>query len=191
MVTDGLFISHDNLEDIDIIVDDIIRRPFWSHKRAGRTIPLVVIAQFTQGRDILQIVQPFFRVNAEHAKHWGSPANQRFNVANLGTGKVHFALAQGKELIGRAAVRNGIVFEFSRLCKELGSRVIGCLYPVGGSFEFSGVLLGVCHKILQRLPLAVRTDDNNTRFLQMIGNGHDTLLIEGGSFLQGQGRIGR
>ena len=90
-----LRIVHGLLHSGFIELYDIFRSAFGGYQSPGRAVPFVIVSQFAQGGNVFQQRIPFFGKQAQYPQFRLVAVDQFGNVGNLGTGEIHFSLAQG------------------------------------------------------------------------------------------------
>ena len=104
-------ILHGLAEGFHIEVHDLLRGALGQHQRTGGTVPFLVVAQLAQGGHVGIFGQTGGVEHAQDAQFGLVTAAQGGHVGHLGAGEVHFALAQGQQLVGGTAVGDGLVIE--------------------------------------------------------------------------------
>ena len=178
-------VLHGLAEGVHVELDDFVRRSGGHHEAAGGTVPLAIVAEFPEGGDVGIFGQAFLGEDAEDAQFGLAAAHEVGDVRNLGAGEVHFALTQGKQLVGGAAVGDGLVLEIGGAGEELGGGVVGGFHAVGRAAVGRLFLAGL-HQVAQSLPRAVGGHDHDAGFGQMVAKRDDVLYGEGGARLHGQ-----
>ena len=143
----NIFVFHGLFESVFIEFNYIFRGTFRGDNSAGGAIPFIVVAEFAECRNVRQLGITLFIKYTEDTEFGIFTVNQFDDVGNFGTGEIHFALAESKELVGGTAVRNGIIFKLRGLGEKLSGGVVGCLHAVGGSFQLPRVCLCVCYEL--------------------------------------------
>lgn len=154
MLIDAFWILHRLPEGIDIELDHVVRRSGGRHNGACGAVPVRIVAEFAQGRHVREFGDAL-RVERGKDAQFGLVARGELrNVGDLGAAEVHLALTKREELVGGAAVGNGLVFEARGLGEKLrGGMVLG-LHAVRRSPKV-GLGLGGVDEVLHRLVGAV------------------------------------
>ena len=118
-------VLHRLLEGVGIEIDDLLRSALGSDDAAGAAVPLIVVAEFTEGGG----VGIFFKALGINDAEDLDLALAGGEVRDLCNREVNLSLAQRKKLVGGAAVRDGRIFKLSGLGEKLCADVVGSLRP--------------------------------------------------------------
>lgn len=184
MSLDAGGILHGLAEGFHIEVHDLLRGALGQHQRTGGTVPFLVVAQLAQGGHVGVFGQTGGVEHAQDAQFGLVTAAQGGHVGHLGAGEVHFALAQGQQLVGGTAVGDGLVIEAGGSGQQLGGGMVGSFHTVGGAAQVALGLTGI-HQFLEALPGAVGTHDHHAGLAQLVADGHHVADGEGGAGLHG------
>lgn len=130
-------VLHRLLEGVGIEIDDLLRSALGSDDAAGAAVPLIVVAEFTEGGGVGIFFKALGIKDAEDL----DLALEGGEVRDLCNREVNLSLAQRKKLVGGAAVRMAEYSNSAVLAKSCAPMWLEACAPLVEAFSSPGCSL--------------------------------------------------